>query len=137
MPDTLPDVLSQEEMTQLLDGGDFPTAFPERYRLLLELMYGAGLRVSEAAQIRLDELRPEQDAILINGKRGPYVKEAKHRLVPLNPRSRAALDAYLPKRKRVAKRNKIEKGALFFAVRNRYSTAKALNVRSVNRMLCG
>lgn len=135
MPDTLPDVPSQEEMTQLLDGGDFPTAFPERDRLLLELMYGVGLRVSEAAQIRLDDLRPEQNAILINGKGGPYGKNAKHRLVPLNPRSRAALDAYLARRKKVAKLNEIETQALFFAVRNRCSTPKALNVRSINRML--
>jgi site-specific recombinase XerD len=81
-------------MTIFLDGGDFhggdfPTAFPERDRLLLELMYGSGLRVSEAAQI----LRPEQNAILINGKGGPYGKNAKHRLVPLNPSSYKALNA--------------------------------------------
>ena len=97
-PDTLLDVPSQEEMTIFLDGGDFrggdfPTAFPERDRLLLELMYGSGLRVSEAAQIRLDDLRPEQNAILINGKGGPYGKNAKHRLVPLNPSSYKALNA--------------------------------------------
>src|ERR1700730_19288361 len=89
-------------MKILLDGGDFPTAFPERDRLLLELMYGAGLRVSEAAQIRLDDLRPEQNAILINGKGGPYGKNAKHRLVHLNPKSRSALDAYLIQREKVA-----------------------------------
>jgi site-specific recombinase XerD len=39
LPETLPDVPSQEEMRVLLDG-DFPTAFPERDRLLLELLYG-------------------------------------------------------------------------------------------------
>src|ERR1700730_6321269 len=100
-------------MKILLDGGDFPTAFPERDRLLLELMYGAGLRVSEATQIRLDDLRPEQDAILINGKGGPYGKNAKHRLVPLNPKSRSALDAYLVERDKVASTNKTEPRALF------------------------
>ena len=42
----LPDVPSQEEMASLLDG-PFPSAFPERDRLLLLLMYGDGLRVSE------------------------------------------------------------------------------------------
>src|SRR5882724_4157710 len=71
LPDTLPDVPSKEEMAALLDGGDFPTAFPARDKLLCELMYGAGLRVSEAAHITLDDLRPEQNVILIHGKGGP------------------------------------------------------------------
>jgi site-specific recombinase XerD len=139
IPDTLPAVPSQEEMTILLDSGNFPTAFPERDRLLLELMYGSGLRVSEAAQIRLPDLRPEQNAILINGKGGPYGKSAKHRLVPLNPKSRSALETYLVERDAVAKRDRIEPKALFFPVRvrNRYAGVERepLTTRSVHRML--
>jgi integrase/recombinase XerC len=135
-PDTLPDVPSEEEMAILLDG-DFPTAFPQRDKLLCELLYGAGLRVTEAAQIRLDDLRPEQDAILIHGKGGPYGKNAKHRLVPLNPSSRRALDNYLVERDKMAKRYKLETQALFFAVRNRCAEeqGRSLSVRSVRRML--
>jgi site-specific recombinase XerD len=136
-PDTLPDVPSQEEMKILLDGGDFPTAFPERDRLLLELMYGDGLRVSEVAHIKLDDLRPEQNAILINGKGGPYGKSAKYRLVPLNPKSQEALDAYLIKREKMATVNGVRSQALFFAVRDRYAgmEQRPINVRSVHRML--
>jgi integrase/recombinase XerC len=137
VPEMLPNVPSPEEMKILLDGGEFPTAFPKRDRLLLELMYGSGLRVSEVAQIRLNDLRPEQNAILINGKGGPYGKNAKHRLVPLNPKSRSALDMYLIERDRVATKNQVQTQSLFFAVRNRCSPAKrgSLNVRSVHRML--
>jgi site-specific recombinase XerD len=135
-PDTLPDVPSEEEMVILLDG-EFPTAFPQRDRLLCELMYGSGLRVAEVAQIRLDDLRPEQNAILINGKGGPYGKNAKHRLVPLNPHSREALEIYLIERDKMVKRYKLETQALFFAVRNRYSEEHrgSLDVRSIRRML--
>jgi integrase/recombinase XerC len=135
-PNTLPDIPSQEQMAILLDG-DFPTAFPQRDRLLLELLYGSGLRVSEAAQIRLGDLRLEQNAILINGKGGPYGKSAKFRLVPLNAKSRTALDVYLIEREKMAARHKLETEALFFAVRNRYFPANRgpLNVRSVHRML--
>lgn len=135
-PDTLPDVPSEEEMAILLDG-DFPTAFPQRDRLLCELLYGAGLRVTEAVQIGLDDLRPEQDAILIHGKGGPYGKNAKHRLVPLNPSSRQALGTYMNERDKMVKRYKLETGALFFAARNRYAEEERgpLNVRSVCRML--
>jgi integrase/recombinase XerC len=137
MPNTLPDVPSEEEMKFLLDGGDFPTAFPERDRLLLELMYGAGLRVSETAQIKLGDLRPEQNAILINGKGGPYGKSAKYRLIPMNPKSQEALNAYLVEREKMAAANDIQSEALFFAVRDRYASAakRSINVRSVHRML--
>jgi site-specific recombinase XerD len=85
IPDTLPDVPSKEEMAVLLDGGNFPTAFPERDKLLCELMYGAGLRVTEAAHIKLDDLRPEQKAILIHGKGGPYGKNAKQKAGATKP----------------------------------------------------
>jgi integrase/recombinase XerC len=136
MPHTLPDVPSQEEMAVLLDGGDFPTAFPERDKLLCELMYGAGLRVSEAAHVTLDDLRPEQSVILIHGKGGPYGKNAKHRLVPLNPHSQKALDEYLDAR---AKFLKVETNVLFFGARNRYAKSPAdvepIDVRSIARML--
>jgi integrase/recombinase XerC len=100
-------------------------------------MYGSGLRVSEAAQIRLEDLRPEQSAIHIHGKGGPYGKSSKFRLVPLNPKSRLALESYLVQRQTVARRNNIQTKALFFAMRNRCPGAKkgSLNVRSVNRML--
>jgi site-specific recombinase XerD len=140
MPETLPDVPSQEEMKVLLDGGDFPTTFPERDRLILELLYGSGLRVSEAARINLADLRPEQSAILINGKGGPYGKSAKFRLIPLNAKTHEALDAYLPARNEIVKRSGIETRALFFAVRECYAGAelterRSLNVRSVHRML--
>jgi len=137
LPETLPDVPSEEEMRVLLDG-DFPTAFPERDRLLLELLYGSGLRVSEAANIKLGDLRPEQRGILIHGKGGMFGKSAKERLVPLNPRSQNALEAYLPKRSNFIKQTKTKTEALFFAVRNRYASdgkLQSINVRSVVRML--
>ena len=135
-PDNLPDVPSKEEMTTLLDGGDFPTAFPERDKLLCELLYGAGLRVSEAAHMKLDDLRLEQKAILIHGKGGPYGKSAKQRLVPLNPHSRKAVDEYLVAR---ATFLKVGTNVLFFAARNRYAKSpgdiEPIDVRSISRML--
>jgi integrase/recombinase XerC len=135
-PLKLPQVPSEQEMAILLDG-DFPTAFPERDRLLLELMYGSGLRVSEAAQILLDDLRPEQNAILINGKGGPYGKSAKYRLVPLSAKSREALTAYLPVRDRTINGTKTK--ALFFRVRGkntkRAASSLPISVRSVHRVV--
>jgi integrase/recombinase XerC len=136
LPDTLPDVPSQDEMRILLDG-EFPTAFPERDRLILELLYGSGLRVSEAANIKVADLRPEQRGILIHGKGGMYGLAAKERLVPLNPHSQGALNVYLAKRSEFIKGTGGKTEALFFGVRNRYSgdELQSINVRSVSRML--
>jgi site-specific recombinase XerD len=105
-------------------------------------MYGCGLRVSEVAQVRLDDLRPEPNAILINGKDGPYAKNAKHRMVPLNPKSRGALDTYLVERERVANANKTKTRALFFRVRGKFADTKCaggtlpINVLSIARCYC-
>lgn len=135
LPQVLPEVPTQEEMQALLTG-DFPTAFPERDRLLCELMYGVGLRVSEAAQIKLEDLRPEQNAVLIHGKGGPYGKNAKHRLVPLNPNLEHALLVYLPARTKMLKRLNFETDALFFGLRGlRNSDGRGISVRNVGRML--
>jgi integrase/recombinase XerC len=134
----LPDVPSQEEMATLLHG-DFLTAFPERDRLLCELLYGAGLRVSEAANIRLGDLRPEQNAILIHGKGGRYGKAGRHRLAPLNRRSQKALDEYQTVRTRFLDSKGLAAEVLFFAVHNPYAAGglpvQPINARSIRRML--
>jgi site-specific recombinase XerD len=132
VPTTLPDIPSEQQVQDLL-GGDFPTAFPERDRLICELLYGVGLRVSEVAHIRLDDFRPEQNALLIHGKGGPYGKAAKHRVVPLNPNVQSALDTYLVARVKMVKKLKVETDALFFGLRN--SKGESISVRSVARML--
>jgi integrase/recombinase XerC len=131
--ESLPDVPSVEEIALLLDG-DFPTAFPQRDRLILELLYGAGLRVSEAAHISLDDLRPEQNAILIHGKGGHYGKAAKLRVVPINPYVEKALRPYLALRAKVLERRKLNLRALFFGLAGKHSEGP-LSTRSVHRML--
>lgn len=137
LPTILPDIPNVEDITRLLEG-EFPTAFPQRDRLILELLYGAGLRVNEAAKLTLQDFRPEQRAIRIHGKGGMYGKAAKERLVPTNPYIQAALDAYLPARERFIREQNIDSDSLFIAVRNRYhekGTRPAISDRSVRRVL--
>jgi site-specific recombinase XerD len=129
----LPDIPSVEEIALLLDG-DFPTAFPARDRLILELLYGAGLRVSEAAHLTLDDFQPEQNAILIHAKGGHYGKAAKLRLVPMNPHVEDVLRPYLCLRDMMVKRRKLRTNALFFAVSPNGKDAP-ITSRSVHRML--
>jgi site-specific recombinase XerD len=82
--------LSEEEVQQLLAAPDLATKCGRRSRLALELLYGSGLRVSEACNVNWGDLeleRPSGAAVRVLGKGG------RPRLAPL---SRAFVDA-LPK----------------------------------------
>lgn len=96
LPKKLPRVPTIEEMNTVLEG-ELPetAAFPERDRLLLELLYGCGIRNSELAGINLEDVHPQNEAILVRGK------GKKERYVPFNPAVAAALQAYLPARRQV------------------------------------
>jgi integrase/recombinase XerC len=89
----LPRVPTMEEMNSVLDG-QMPeiASFPERDRLILELLYGCGIRNSELVGINLDDVRLSTEAVLIRGK------GKKERYVPFGDAVKSALANYLPKR---------------------------------------
>ncbi len=96
LPKKLPRVPTIEEMNAVLDGGMPETAvFPERDRLMLELLYGCGIRNSELTGINLDDIRLSMETILIRGK------GKKERYVPFGGVAVQALKAYLPVRAQV------------------------------------
>ncbi|HET9408722.1 MAG TPA: tyrosine recombinase XerC [Candidatus Sulfotelmatobacter sp.] len=96
LPKKLPRVPTIEEMNCVLDG-PMPeqAAFPERDRLMLELLYGCGIRNSELIGINLDDIRPSAELILIRGK------GKKERYVPFGDVAKSALAAYLPERQKI------------------------------------
>jgi integrase/recombinase XerC len=90
LPRNLPRVPTIEEMNVVLDGQMPETAaFPERDRLMLELLYGCGIRNSELTGINLDDIRLSVEAILIRGK------GKKERYVPFGDSVKSALAGYL------------------------------------------
>jgi integrase/recombinase XerC len=98
MPKTLPDVPNTEVTNALVDGSsreDLERPFPARDRLLLELLYGCGLRVSEAVGLNLEDFDRSERWIRVRGK------GRKERQVPYGSKSAAALDAYLDVREGV------------------------------------
>jgi len=64
-------------------------SFPERDRLMLELLYGCGIRNSELVGINVDDIRLTTEAILIRGK------GKKERYVPFGDAVKSALASYL------------------------------------------
>jgi integrase/recombinase XerC len=92
----LPRVPTIEEMNSMLDG-KMPEAasFPERDRLLFELLYGCGIRNSELVGINLEDISLSNQAILIRGK------GKKERYVPFGGSALQALSVYLPWRQQL------------------------------------
>jgi integrase/recombinase XerC len=96
LPKKLPRVPTIEEMNSMLDGKMPEVAsFPERDRLMFELLYGCGIRNSELVGINLDDISLSNEAILIRGK------GKKQRLVPFGGSALAALSIYLPWRQQL------------------------------------
>ncbi len=101
LPKKLPRVPTIEEMNSMLDGKMPEVAsFPERDRLMFELLYGCGIRNSELVGINLDDISLSNEAILIRGK------GKKERYVPFGGSALAALSVYLPWRQQLLARLK-------------------------------
>lgn len=97
---TLPEVLGVDEVEKLLAAPslDEPLAF--RDRAMLELAYGAGLRVSEWISLGTRDVMLQDHLVRVFGK------GAKERLVPIGRRAIGAIAIYLREL-----RPKLEKGA--------------------------
>jgi integrase/recombinase XerC len=125
LPKKLPRVPTIEEMNSVLDGTMPETAaFPERDRLMLELLYGCGIRNSELTGINLDDIRLSAEAILIRGK------GKKERYVPFGGAIKGALSIYLPARQALLGETKKNTPALLLNQRG-----GRLTTRSVGRII--
>jgi integrase/recombinase XerD len=69
-PRRLPKALSMQELASLLNAPDLSKPEGLRDRALMELVYGAGLRVTEAVELRVEELDLDTAAFRVTGKRG-------------------------------------------------------------------
>jgi integrase/recombinase XerC len=89
---SLPNVVCVDDMFALLVTPSARTAMGVRDRCALELLYDAGLRVSEVVGLDLEDLLDGGTALRVRGKGG------KQRLLPLVSKARAALAAWLSRR---------------------------------------
>jgi len=93
----MPAHLSEPEMTALLETPSAADPLGRRDRAILELFYASGLRLSELANLDVDDvnLRPRMARVL--GKGG------KERMVPFNGSTATAIRQYLPDREQLAR----------------------------------
>ena len=88
----LPEVLSVQEIDDIMSSVDTGTVTGLRDRAILEVLYGCGLRVSEAVTLRLSHIYRDEGFVRVVGKGD------KERLVPLGEMAVEALDAWLEAR---------------------------------------
>ncbi len=85
----LPEVLSRDEMNSLLAAPSLSDKLGFRDRTMFELLYAAGLRVSELCGLRASDIDPQTNLIRVFGK------GSRERLVPIHAEAATFLHDYL------------------------------------------
>ncbi len=116
---TLPSVLSVKEVDRLLAATQGDGALACRDRALFELMYACGLRVSEAADLRTEDVHFDAGYVRCQGKGG------KTRVIPFNGQAGLRLRRYLADA-RPSFRNAQTSSALFLTRAGRTFTRQGL-----------
>lgn len=89
LPERLPKYLTLPELNRLFAAVSGRSPSDVRLRAMLELMYAAGLRVSELVSLPVDQVDLSVHYVRVRGKGG------KERVVPIGERARLAVEAYL------------------------------------------
>ena len=123
VPRPLPHPLGVEEVRRLIEAPDRSTPTGLRDRAILEVLYGAGVRVSELTGLDVDDLDLEGGFVRVVGKGG------KEREVPIGRHAQHAVGSYLARaRPRLVRQR--TRGALFLNARggrlSRQACAKLL-----------
>lgn len=87
----LPDVLSVAEVTRLLEAPDTDKPLGARDCAMLELLYAAGLRVSELVNLKLQDVNLEAGFVRVFGK------GSKERVVPIGLHAKDKIESYIQK----------------------------------------
>ena len=93
LPDDLPDILTNDEVTRLLNSVSGNDNLSIRNRAMLEILYATGLRVSELISLKFSNIDVEECFVKIFGKGN------KERLVPFGQKAQLYLKRYLRVRK--------------------------------------
>lgn len=124
IPFYLPEVLSEQEIVELIssiDGDDF---FSIRDKAVIELLYSTGLRVSELCNLNVNSIFSEDELIRVKGKGN------KERIVPYGRYARMALHKWFPERIKLINKFNSKTPSLFIS-----RTAKRLTRDAIYRLL--
>ena len=91
----LPDVLTVDEVDQLVASFDLSRPEDRRNRAIIETLYGCGLRVSELVGLRISDLYLSDGYIIVEGK------GEKRRLVPISQNAIREIALYMDDRQQL------------------------------------
>jgi len=97
----LPDVLAVDEVSRLLKIPDTSKPLGARDAAMLELLYAAGLRVSELVNLKLRDINLEAGFVRVMGK------GSKERVVPIGQHANAKIEDYIENYRGPALKNKL------------------------------
>ena len=112
----LPDVLTVEEIQNIMDVIDLSTPEGHRNRAMVEVMYGCGLRVSELVTLRLSNLFFDDGFIKVVGKGN------KERLIPIGKTAMKMVNLYINGKRKLLKIKKGEEDYVFLNRRGAHLT---------------
>ncbi|AMM51311.1 integrase [Rufibacter sp. DG15C] len=94
LPKKLPAFIPEDSFTQLLDQGDFTEDLKgQTERLILELLYGTGMRLAELIGLKINDVNLPESTIKVLGKGN------KERILPLNTSLKLTLAKFLEMRR--------------------------------------
>lgn len=118
-PQDLPDFLTIDQVLSILDGRHFEGPLGKRNKAIVELLYSAGLRVSELSGLNLGDVDLDAAEVRVLGK------GSKERIVPIGSKAVEALREYLSVRHELSKSPSIKR-ALFLNRFGRRMTARGV-----------
>jgi integrase/recombinase XerC len=117
----LPDFMTVDAVVELVEAPDLSTDRGKRDRAILELLYAAGLRVSELVGLNLGDISLSEELVRVVGK------GRKERIVPFGRRAMETLHAYLQVRSNIALGKKLVAGeAVFLNLRGGRLTSRSI-----------
>lgn len=122
----LPDVLSVEEIDRIISAIDLSKPEGQRNKAIIETLYGCGLRVSELINLRLTDIRFEQEYVTVTGKGN------KQRLIPLNQNTIKQIEYYMQDRNRL--KTIVDQNILF--LNRRGKKLSRIMIYTIIRELC-
>jgi len=122
---SLPDFLYMEELEQLFQVSDLSTPLGQRNQVILEILYGTGIRVGECKQLVLEDIDFQVGTLFVKGK------GRKERYVPFGRFAESALETYINDgRKKLLEKGKSDTNDVFLNYRG-----TPLTVRGIRQVL--
>lgn len=118
----LPDYLSFDQMEKMLESFDLSKPADLRDRCIIETMYACGLRVSECAGLRIEDIRLSEEYLSVLGK------ESKERIVPFYKRCGQLIALYEKKARALFMEGREEHGILFVNQKGKPITPRSIQM---------